>query len=143
MAIPQRDIDRSRMQASFHVQVELVKQPNKRVSTGPVPIRARVVRVSRGQDSIHPGDPVTFDLNVCAPGDVPPPGPAYANYEALVHSSHMELFLNGPPDCELVEEGWTMLSNTTGEPVLCAQPDDGLERPRPERSDRSGWRFWS
>jgi hypothetical protein len=92
------------------------------------------------EESITPGDQLMFDLNVCAPGDVPPPGSAHASYDALVHASHMEVFLNGtPPRFDLVHDGWTVLSKSSEEPVLRDRSDEGATA----RSPRPWWRFWS
>ncbi len=140
MAIPQDEVERKRAAARFHLQIELGERPGKHVSTGPALVRGRVLRIFRGDSSIRPGDPLSFDLNVCSPGETPPPGSAHVSYDALLHARHMEVFLNGtPPRCDLVEDGWAVLSETSEGPVLSEQADEA-EAPQPSR--RNWWQFW-
>jgi hypothetical protein len=139
MAIPQDQVERMRAAARFHLQIQLIERPGKHLATGRAAVRGRVVRVFRGHDSIRAGDELTFHLNVCASGDAPPPGSAHASYDALIHATCMELFLNGAlPDCEVVPDGWALLSESPEKPVM----RDGSDVVAVGGGTRRWWQFW-
>jgi hypothetical protein len=51
----------------------------------------------------------------------------------------MELFLNGaPPDCEVVPDGWALLSESSEKPVM----RDGSDVVAVGGRTRRWWQFW-
>src|SRR6267154_3753631 len=58
-----------RRMSPFHVQVELVTEPEPLL--GPRRVRGRVVQVFRGDGRVVPGDEIAFRLWVCEPGKEP------------------------------------------------------------------------
>jgi hypothetical protein len=98
--------ERARRAARFHLQVEVTQVAGREnASPGapswPAHVAAQVVRVFRGQESIHVGDSVEFDVWVDADNIPPRVGTPHLSASALSGARYLEVFLGGdPPHCQ-------------------------------------------
>jgi hypothetical protein len=120
MAVPYIGQLKARLEARFHVQIEITFREADFATPAEVPITGRVVSVFRGAISV--GDEITFSVHVTRPEDdwdMRLIGPTYMLYETFMRASYIEAFLNGdPPICELALDEYVVLDNPTPLPQL-------------------------
>ena len=88
---------RWRLQAAFHLQVELDKGTPEFATPSLVPVEGRVTRVFRSKRELAVGDRVKFYINVRRPEDPARPGTPYVGYDNIRRAKYVEIFLNGSP----------------------------------------------
>jgi hypothetical protein len=119
----------ARIQARFHVQVELVSVPEIARTPSNVHVGARVIRVFRGAPDLRIGDLVEFELSVCRQDDdIADGGTSWTDSDALRRARFMEVYLNGEPPNTSMALGESRIIETPSEfPALPCTPADTLE----------------
>jgi hypothetical protein len=120
MVMPPAAYDQARLEARYHVQVELAATPPVEKTPAHVPVVGRVRRIFRGDDALRLADEVRFAVAVCRPGDLIPCGGDFWMYlPQFEGASLMEVFLNGtPPECRVASSQISVIEALTDTPCM-------------------------
>lgn len=122
MVMPMPAYLEARLQARYHVQVELNRTPAIGQTPAYVPISGWVRRSFCRDGMLKLGDIVRFQVAVCRPGDpLPCGGELWMDVQDLAPARYLEVFLDGvPPECRVAGSGRCVIEKLTDAPCAPA-----------------------
>ena len=119
---------KGRITARYHVQVELVEKAP--ISQTPVHavVRAKVLRVFRGDDQLPVGSEVRFSVAVARTDDDREYGRPWMLPSIFESAKYMEVFLDGsPPECEICSSQAAVILKPIDSPSMRVPSESELD----------------